>query len=150
LRNPIKLMIQKKHRFSESFARWYTQEKMLLDDHSSIKTEAQLCGYMYRKYGAGRFMVLAYQKGYSGFWCFWLGEIFRNGFVREGKKNVEADKLQSQLKTNKSLSYEERENIEEEIADYREMNQMEKRFVRRGPTGLKKAKVGVLNSFEET
>ena len=59
--------------------------------NSIIKTEAQLCYYIYCKFGEGRYMVLAHQRGYKPFWKFWIGFIKSNGFIRDLNKAKEGE-----------------------------------------------------------
>lgn len=147
---PIKLCIQKHHEFKTSRGIWkkfLEVEKIIIDDYSPIKTEAQLCDYIFRRHGEGRFMVLAWQKGIEGFWCFWLGFLMPNGFIRDLKKNKELDLLKQEL--NNADSYEEREEIENEMDFEREISNASKGMTRRGPIGLIKFHPGALHGYEE-
>lgn len=152
MRNPIKLIIKYKKEYSPNWRRFEPCDKIIIDDNSSIKTEAQLCNYIYLKHGEGRFMVLAWQKGVKGLWCFWLGWIKANGFIRDLGKNKELEKLKVELqKANKSqVDYDERELIEEEIDMEREFSkEIGSGATRRGPIGLIKSRPGMLHQYEE-
>lgn len=88
--NDILLIIQKK-RFWEDhrgrFVRFKTKDRAQMYVNAQIKTEAQLCYYLYQKYGAGYYMVLGFMKGKKGFWKYWYGELHENGFLRYKKKH---------------------------------------------------------------
>lgn len=144
----IKLSIKKLKVFSHSFTRYYTVENILIDTNRDFKTEAQFCYYIYLKHGTGRYLVLAFKKGKSGFWKYWNGDILDNGFVREKDKNKELDNLQKEL--HKATDYEEREIIEEEIDFEREFNREIKKQRRPCCYGLiKSSPVGTLQSYQE-
>jgi len=145
MRHPLKLQVQQKKVFSESFNRYYNVEKLLVDGNM-IKTEAQLCGYLFRKHGKGRYKIVAWQKGHKGWWMFWIGNLHANGFIRDQRKNVEMDKLQQELK--KAKTYEDRDVIEQDLEIEREIHEIETKIVRRGPVGLKKSRPGILHPYE--
>mgnify|MGYP001562720633 FL=1 len=144
---PIKILIQKLKQFNENFFRYYKKDKILLNDNSRIKTEAQLCCYMYRKFGVGRYKCMAYQKGVAGFWVFWLGNLYENGFIREIRKNKEIERLKNELhNANKLKDETTQEQIEQDIEIEREFDGIVRL---RGIVGLKKYRPGILHSYEE-
>jgi hypothetical protein len=142
---PMKIMIQKKYQINSGFNRYYTVDRIIIDNDSPIKTEAQLCWYIYRKFGEGRFMCLAFQKGRKSFWNFWTGFLYENGFVRDIGENKEIFKLKKELAN--VNDYEEREMITEEIDLEREISAEEKKEKWRGPRNLKKSRAGQLNEY---
>ena len=121
--------------------------QILLEENGVIKTEAQLCYYMYKKFGSGRFSCLGFKKGIRGFWLFWLGNLYENGFIRDKNKNVELEKLKEEF--TKAKTYEEKEDIEEEMSFEKDIHQIEKSIKRRGPIGIIKSPVGVLNEYQK-
>jgi len=127
--------------------RYRTVTRIMIDDNSRIKTEAQLAKFIFDNFGTGRYMCLGYQRGYSGFWNFWIGEIMENGFIRDRNVNREVDKLKKELQ--QTDSYEEREAIEEEIELEKEIHNLKKRYVRRGPVGIIRLKPGILHNYED-
>lgn len=144
---PIKLLIQKQHRYSSGFFRWYPVKRMLLTEDSWIRSEADFCTYLYRLAGPGRYSVLAWQKGKESFWLFWLGNLYEHGFTRDKKKNTYIDKLKGEA--SKAQSYEEREAIEEEIDFEKDFDRETKSKQRRGPFGLIKSTPGQLHPYVE-
>lgn len=147
MKHPIKLIIQRKVIYSEEFKRFFTVDRLLLTDDSPIKTEAQLAYHIFKNFGVGRYMCLAFQKGNWGFWNFWIGYIMENGFIRDLRKNKEFEKLQNELR--KAQTYEERESIEEDMNLEKEINEETKRIRKSGPVGLIKSRPGILNSYEQ-
>jgi len=147
LRNPLKLRIMKKFEISSNWRRFKEVGKIIIDNNSVIKSEAQLCKYMYDHWGEGRMMILCWQKGQEGFFRYFLGNLYPNGFIRDIDKSKELEKLKTEL--SKAGSYDEREQIAEEIDFERDITQIEKQTRRRGPYGLIKSRVGVLNPYQE-
>ena len=148
MRNPLKLRIMKKIEYSPTWKRFVECDKIMVDNYSPIKTEAQLCKYIFEKHGDGRFMVLAWQKGVEGFWCFWLGFMRENGFIRDVGKNKELANLRNELKS-RTVDYEERELIEEEIDMEKRYTEEVKTKTRRGPIGLIKFRPGQMHNYQE-
>ena len=146
---PIKLHVKKPKptRGDWSFYREINGGRLLITDNSSIKTEADLCLYIYRRWGTGRYQVIAWQKGHEGFWLFWLGDIYENGFLRDTHKNKEVEKLQKEF--DKAQTYEEKAEIEEEITMEKEIFGLEKSCKWRGPRGIKSLRPGVFHTFDE-
>lgn len=131
------LLIQKKKVVStNNFSRWYTKDRVTLDDSSFIKTEAQLALWLFRTYGEGRYQLLAFRKGRKGFWAFWIGVVNKDGFVRENKSSKWMDSLDDEsLGINRrdyedlDKYYDDRENL---------LSDSKKDYIKRkrGPTGL--------------
>lgn len=147
MKHPIKIQIKKRRPFGYDWVRFEEVDRLLLDEDSIIKTEAQLCKYMYDRFGAGRYQILAWQKGYEGFWMFWLGDIYENGFCRDIRKNKELDKLK--VEHVKAKSYEEKADIEEEMQFEREINKIDRVIKRKGPIIIKTSRPGIMHSYEE-
>ena len=147
MKHPVKIQINRNVPLGYSWTRYKPLDKFLLETDSIIKTEAQLAYYIYKKHGPGRYQLLAWQKGYEGFWLFWLGDIMDNGFVRDLNKNKALDKLKQSL--NKAQTYEEKAEVEDEMQFEKELFEAEKTTKRRGPLGIKKARSGVINAYEE-
>ncbi len=143
----LKLRVMKKFDVSSNWKRFREVERILIDNNSIIQTEAQLCGYIYNKYGEGRYMVLAWAPKTEGFWCFWLGFLYPNGFIRDINKNKDLINLRDSLK--KAESYDEREQIEEEIDFEKEVFSEIKKMTKRGPVGLIKYRPGILHGYNE-
>ena len=146
MRKPIKIHIKIRKPLGINWVRFHIVEKLILEANGPIQTEAQLCYYMYKNFGPGRFQIIAWQKGHEGFWLFWLGNLYVNGFERDRNRSKETEKLKKALI--KADSFEEKQDIEEEIETEQEMFKEEKKYKRRGPFGLKTSKVGQLNSYE--
>jgi hypothetical protein len=139
-------MIKKRYPFGYDWIRYHEVDRMLLDGNI-IQTEAQLAYYIYRKFGEGRYQILAWQKGHEGFWLFWLGDIYHNGFIRDKNKNKDLEKLKEKFE--KANSYEDKEDIEDEMEFQREMFEIDKSTKRRGPYGIKTSRPGQLHEFQE-
>lgn len=93
-------------------------------------------------------MIKAWQKGYKGFWIYWLGDLYKNGYTRDFRRNTEIAKLQKQLQA--ANSFEERELIEREMDNEREISDIEKKHnqtKRNGPVGLKRTRPGLLHPY---
>ena len=86
---PINIWVQKKYELNPDFRRYYTKAKIQIDINSWIQNEAQLCWWIYRNCGVGRYLLLATQKGKKGFWNFWLGYCLSNGWIRDVRKRDE-------------------------------------------------------------
>lgn len=146
--HPIKLQIKIRRPFGNDWVRFYEVDRMLIDSNCFIKTEAQLAYYIYKKHGIGRYQVLAWTKGHEGFWMYWLGDLYENGFIRDKRKNKNLDKLKGDF--NKAKTYEEKVEVEEEMTFEREINEIEKTIApKRGPVGLKTCRPGQLHNYEE-
>lgn len=143
----IKLRIMKKIQYSSNWKRFVEVDKIIIDKFSPIKTEANLCYYIYRRFGEGRYLVLAWKRGHEGFWRFWLGFIQDNGFIRDISKDREMEQLQKQYVVAKSED--EKDNIQEDINFTREINKEMRVIKRRGPIGLIKSKPGQLHEYQE-
>lgn len=146
MKHPIKLNICKLGKMKYTWVKYYPKEKMLLDEYSPIQTEAQLCSYIFHKYGEGRYRIDAFQKGHKGFWVFWIGNLYPNGFMRDISKNKEIDRLQKALARTKS--YEEQEEIREEMQFEREIASIDKSG-KRGIRILDRSKAGVLHPYPD-
>lgn len=146
MKHPIKLIINKLGKMKYTWVKYYQMEKLLLEEHSHIQTEAQLCYYVYQRYGEGRYQMLAFKKGHKGFWIYWLGNLYENGFIRDIRKNTELERLQKLH--SRAKTYEERQDIEEDM-DFEKEISKETKTVRRGVTGLQKSKAGILHPYEE-
>jgi|PlaIllAssembly_1097288.scaffolds.fasta_scaffold00014_12 hypothetical protein len=146
MKHPIKLLIYKLGKTKGDWVRYHLAEKMLLDDYSPIQTEAQLCSYMFHKYGQGRFKIDAFQKGRKGLWIFWIGYLYPNGFVRDISKNKEIDRLQKALA--RAKSYEEQEEIREEMQFEREIATIDKSG-KRGMRILERSKAGIIHPYPD-
>jgi len=146
MKHPIKLLIYKLGKTKGDWVRYHLDEKMLLDDYSPIQTEAQLCSYMFHKYGQGRFKIDAFQKGRKGLWIFWIGYLYPNGFVRDISKNKEIDRLQKALA--RAKSYEEQEEIREEMQFEREIATIDKSG-KRGMRILERSKAGIIHPYPD-
>ena len=150
----IKLMIKKFRVIGVNFARgagdwgrYYTMEKMIMKTEVDFKTEAELMKYIYTKYGEGRFQILAWEMGHEGFWLYWMGNLYHNGFIRDKSRNKEMEKLKGELM--KATDHDEREMISEEIDFEREISKDCKIAKRRGPDGLIKFPSGIMNDYDQ-
>ena len=146
MRNPIKVIVQKSMPTKGDWMRFRTVAKILIDDMSSIKTEAELCWYMYSNWGEGRYMCLGFQKGRSGFWRYWIGQLNSMGFCRDKNKNKEVEKLKVEFA--KATSYEEKEMVQEDISLTREINEMTK-STSIACKGIIKYRAGILHAYDE-
>ena len=146
MRHPIKLQIRKRKDFG-TFNRQYPIDNIIIDNFSAIKTEAQLAFYIFNKFGEGRFTIIAFQKGHGGFWCYWKGYLYSNGFIRDLNKNKELDNITQEI--NKSADYEEREFWEEELDYERQFSKEEKKLKRYGPIGLVTNRPGQMHDYQE-
>jgi len=127
----------------------------MLDDYCGIKTETDFVNYIHEKFGEGRFIAFAWQKGHEGFWVFWLGNLYPNGYFRDINKNtyIERMKRQFQKDLSQAETYEEKREIEE---SYEEDLEFEKdiskeinKAKRRGPYGLIPLRPNVLHGYDE-
>ena len=147
----LKLRVLKKFEYNTKKGLWKRfkeVDKIILDDYSTIKTEADLCDYLFKKHGEGRYQILMWTRGQEGFICFWLGFLMPNGFIRDLNKNKELETLKNELKS--AESYEEREEIEEEMQFEREISTASKGATRRGPAGfIRTFKPGQLHAYDE-
>ena len=143
----IKVAIKKLKVFNEKFTRYYTVDNVLLDTYADIRTEAQFCYYIFRRFGTGRYLCIAWTKGQEGFVKFWNGDILENGFYRDRDKNKDLEKLQKELI--KADSYEERELVEEDIEFERDISKEIKKTKRPQCFGLIKSKAGQINEYQE-
>jgi len=94
---PVKLWIKKQIETRPGWWHYVPQFWLLLDDYCGINNETDLCKYIYQKCGQGRYLVLAWQKGYEGFWCFWLGNLYDNGYFRDINKNTYIERMNKQF-----------------------------------------------------
>lgn len=137
--------------------RYYLLEKILITGQG-IQTERELCKYLLETHGPGRFFLRAWQKGYEGFWVYWLGQINVDGFVRDARVNKEMKELREDYR---SAEGEEKEWVGELIDMEKEEQQKKesyydnegkrikrKRKKRRGPVGIKTCTPGKLHSYE--
>jgi hypothetical protein len=91
--------------------------------HIAIKSEKQLCYFIFKKFGEGEFWVSGHVKGHKGTWTFWRGNISREGFVadRRDKNNTrEINALQKELV--EAVDEEEKQDIKDEIELEKEFN----------------------------
>lgn len=159
LSKPLTIHVKKPKQTSGDWAfyRQVSSGKIEIGPYSRIKNEAQFCKFIYDNWGEGRYQCLAWQKGYEGFWLFWLGNIYSNGFIRETNKNKEVDKLKAQFV--KAQSFEEKQDIEDEIQFEKELYEIDrkkldkfgkpKRTKRRGPVGITTMRPGIMHEFQE-
>ena len=115
-----KLRIMKKFEISSTWRRFKEVDKIIIDKYSTIKTERQLCYYIYKRFGEGRYMILAWKKGQEGFFRFWLGFIQENGFIRDISRDREVQQLERQFK--RAETAEEKDDIQEDISFTKEIN----------------------------
>lgn len=143
LRHPIKIIIQKSRPVGRDWQRFRSIDKIILTNNSSIKHESDLCKFIYRKFGEGRYMLLAFQKKYKGFWCYWIGTIYSNGYVRETRKNKELEKIKQ------NYTGDDFEDFENEKQFAKEMFELDKSLKRYGPIGITKLRPGIMHGFNE-
>jgi len=143
--HPVKVIIQKK--VPGKYFKPVPKGRIIIDKDSKIKTEAQFCKFIYDNWGEGRYLCQGFQKGYLGLWAFWLGEIQSNGFIRDKNENWALKKLKKKMKRAKSIK--KRDEIEDDMEFEREYHNEIKKLGRRGPIIIKRAKIGVLNEYEE-
>ena len=95
--------------------------------HINVKTEKELCWFIYNKFGEGEYRFIGHLKGRCGAWTFWRGEINSEGFSSTQKK-VRNTRYINNLKTElKDIeSAEEKSDILEEIEIEGEVNAMVK------------------------
>jgi hypothetical protein len=150
MRYHIKLRIMFKEE-RPGWNRFKDRTWITLDNFSAIKSEAQLCKFIHDNFGNGRFMCLAYQKGVKSLWCFWIGYIMDNGFIRDLNKNKELDAAKKALfiANQRKVSYDEREIIQEDLDLEREIANEGGGKKRRGPIGILKSRPGMMHQFEE-
>ncbi len=145
----IKIQIKKRKIIGNPPNPWVKFDRVenviIIPEKTRLNTEAKFCNYIYRKYGEGRYQAIAWQKGYRGFWLFWLGDLYHNGFVRDVSHNKDIQKLKVSYR--RADSYEEKEMIEEEIESEKEMD--DRKTKRRGPRGIIKLRPGIMHSYEE-
>lgn len=147
MRNPIKLHIKLRRPFGQTWVRFYPVEKLLIDNNCPIQSEAQLMHYIFQRHGPGRYQILAWQKGHEGFWLFWLGDLYENGFMKDINKNKEMDRLEKLH--SRAKSYEERQDIEDEMDFEKELNRIDKKVKNRGVIGIERAKAGMLHPYQD-
>ena len=147
MRNPMKLLIKRPRPLGMDWTQYVEVGKLLLDNDCSLKTEAQFAHWLFNNWGEGRYQVLAWQKGYEGFWLFWLGNVTESGFMRDKRKNKDVEQLKGKMYI--AESQEEKQDLEEEIEMNRELWEMDNRIKRRGPMGIKLSKPGTFHPFEE-
>ena len=138
---PVKICIKKSGPVGRNWVRFKQVDKILLAPNSSIKTENELCKYIYKKFGEGRYLLLAFQKKYKGFWCFWIGNIFENGFIRDLRKNKDLE----QVKRNYDGNIEA---YDDEVQFSKDMFEIDKRTLRYGPVGIIKRRPGIMHPLE--
>lgn len=142
----VKIKVMKKLPWVYKGFRFRKIDEFIIDDFSWMKTERDLCKYIYDKFGEGRYMCHGYCKGIKGFWAFWLGDLYSTGFQRDLTKNKEVEQLKGQMA--RADSFEERESLEEDIGFIKEITQEEKKAHRRGPSGfLITSRPGVMHSY---
>lgn len=147
MKHPIKLIIKKPKQTKGDWAFYREVERIVIEERGPIKTEAQLCYYIYRKHGVGRYQIVAFQNGHKGFWLFWLGNLYENGFLRDMNKNKDLEKLKNNF--NNAQNYEEKSEIDEEIQFTKDFYEEEKKTKRRGPIGLIKSRPGQMGIYSE-
>jgi hypothetical protein len=84
--------------------------------HISVKTEKELCYFIYKNYGTGEYRLLGHLLGRKGTWTFWKGEINDEGFTFERRDMVntrEINKLKREL--GESEDEEEKQYIKDDI-----------------------------------
>lgn len=148
------LLIQKKKFWGtgtgfsgRSFGRWYSVGKATIEGQGLIKTEAQLCLFLKRKYGVGRFMVTAIRKGRKGLFVFWLGEIYKDGFTRDKKNSQWIESIETPYD---SENYEDEEGYNSRKEKYIGHKQNSYRHKKRGPDCLEPSQpVGNNHSYQE-
>ena len=129
------------------WGKYYACEKIIFTPGIEFTTEAEFAYYIYKKFGEGRYTVLAWRKGHEGFWKYFLGNVMENGWVRDKNKNREMERLKVEL--NKANNYEDRGIIEEEIDFEREITEVVKSSKYSQCLGLIKYNASVLHSYDE-
>ena len=87
-----------------------------------LRTERDLCWFIFRNYGAGTYRVIAWAKGKRYPWSFWRGEINADGFCFERYNRPwsrEINRLRKLLK--KTYNVEEREDIKNELIKIKQL-----------------------------
>ena len=91
-----------------------------------VKTEKQLCYFLYKTFGPGIYRILGHLKGRQGSWTFWKGEVTDEGFcfsLRE-RSNSALARLSKELK--EAQTDEEKQEIQNDIDDEKEFNSIDK------------------------
>ncbi|MEK6879871.1 MAG: hypothetical protein AABY22_09705 [Nanoarchaeota archaeon] len=125
-----KITLQKIYRISEEHWRYYSPSgkgtKMPTFDLdyeinpkypniSYIKTEKQLCRFIFENYREGFYTVIAHIRGRRGFWIFWKGEINKDGFMFNRKERYNKSKIESLKNQLKEANESEASIIQEEL-----------------------------------
>lgn len=146
----IKIIIKKSFDVGRDWKRWKSVDKIMIDEFSPMRTEAQLASYIYNRFGEGRYMLLAWQKGYEGFWLYWIGFCYDNGFIREKRKNKDLEQAKVDLhKAQSSGDQDEVEFAEDMLSMEQDISKDNKHIKKYGPIGLIKQKPGVLYPYED-
>lgn len=107
--NPTKLLIQRKTRVPTKYqtnrlwrSDWKKVGNIEYSDMSSlfacfgnggpIETEAQFAKFLYKLFGPGEYMMVAWRKGVSGFFKFYSVTLTPHGFSRKKKNETREDK----------------------------------------------------------
>lgn len=150
MRYPLKIIIKKCLPVDCPTSNWFRYRicnKILIDDNSSIKAENQLAWYIYSNWGEGRYMCLAFQKGVEGFWKYWHGDIYANGFLRLKNQDKEVEKLKKEFAQAKT--FEEKEMIQEDIGLTKEINETMRSSQRQPCKSIIRYRPGILHAYDE-
>lgn len=114
----------------------YSQSSLLfkfLGGH--METDSQFAKWLYKHFGQGTYVIMAWRKGYKGMWCFMKLEINSEGYRRLPKvPSKEEIQLKSEILNTKAQMKRmqmtdddiERENLKETIENNKEMLDSEK------------------------
>ncbi len=79
---------------------------------------------------------------------FWIGDIFRIGYIREPNKSKEVKKLRDEF--NAAKTFEEKEGIEDQIQFEKELMAEEKKTkTKRGPIIIKTTRPGIMHEYQD-
>lgn len=156
MKHPIKLWLKKQLETRPGWWHYVPLCWFTIDDYNpDFTNETDMCRFIYNKYGPGRYQVLAFQKGYKGVWCYWLGNLYDNGYIRDSSKNVYIERMKKEMQKDisRAATYEERREIED---NYSESIEIEKEIAkelkagkRRGPYGIETMRANVFHSYNE-
>ena len=110
----------------------YSKKDGSLYPYLELYTEKQLVTFIKDNYGWGRYLVIALLKGRRGLYCFWKGELQPDGWIFH---NQEYDKKELKSLNNEltaSKDEEEKQFIEEEINDIKQVAKEEAKEKRYG------------------
>lgn len=98
-----------------------------------IKTEKELCKFIYNNFGSGEYRIIGHIMGRQGGWTFWRGIINKDGFIFFKQQIINKEEIKKLKKEHQMANtWQEKQDKQDEIDFNREIGKLDKQTIKYG------------------